>query len=115
MSTVPSLEKMLEAGMHFGHSSSKRHPKMSPYIFTDKKGVSIIDLTKSQQMLENALEFIKNLAAQKKLMLCVGTKKQVKRSMEEMAREIDMPYICEKWPGGALTNFAVFKRSIKKY
>jgi small subunit ribosomal protein S2 len=115
MTKIPSLEEMLAAGMHFGHSTSKWHPKMRPYIFTSKKGVNIIDLTKTGQMLESALEFMRNLTAEKKVILFVGTKKQVKNPMEEMAKEIEMPYICEKWPGGALTNFSVLKKSIKKY
>ncbi|MFW5888610.1 MAG: 30S ribosomal protein S2 [Patescibacteria group bacterium] len=115
MTKIPSLEEMLAAGMHFGHSTSKWHPKMKPYIFTSKKGVNIIDLTKTSQMLEEALEFMKNLTAEKKLILFVGTKKQVKHPMEETAKETGMPYICEKWPGGAITNFSILKRSIKKY
>ena len=115
MTNIPSLEEMLNAGMHFGHSTSKWHPQMAPYIFTAKRGVHIIDLTKSQQMLQNALEFMKNLASEKKVILFVGTKKQVKVPMEEVAKEIGMPYVTEKWPGGALTNFSVFKKSIKRY
>lgn len=115
MTKIPSLEEMLNAGMHFGHSTSKWHPKMAPYIFTSKRGVHIIDLTKTQQMLENALEFMKKLSSEKKVILFVGTKKQVKIPMEEMAKEVGMPYVTEKWPGGALTNFSIFKKSIKKY
>ena len=115
MAKIPSLKEMMNAGMHFGHSASKWHPNMKPYIFTVKKNVNIIDLTKSQQMLENALEFIKNLTSEKKVILFVGTKKQVKLPLEKMAQEVNMPYVTEKWPGGALTNFSMFRKSIKKY
>lgn len=115
MTQVPSLKEMLDAGMHFGHSKSKWNPKMAPYIFTSRNGVHIIDLTQSQTMLESALEFMKNLSAEKKQILFVGTKKQAKTRIAEVASEINMPYVAEKWPGGALTNFSVFKRSIKKY
>jgi small subunit ribosomal protein S2 len=88
---------------------------MEPYIFTSRNGVHIIDLTKSQEKLEVALEFIANLANEKKQVLFVGTKKQAKAKIAEIASEINMPYVNEKWPGGALTNFGVFRRSIKKY
>jgi small subunit ribosomal protein S2 len=115
MTKVPSLKEMLDAGMHFGHSKSKWNPKMEPYIFTSRNGVHIIDLTKSQEKLEVALEFIANLANEKKQVLFVGTKKQAKAKIAEIASEINMPYVNEKWPGGALTNFGVFRRSIKKY
>ncbi len=106
---------MLNAGKHFGHSKSKWHPKMEPYIFTSRKGVYIIDLTKTQEKLSQALEFIKNLSSESKNILFVGTKKQVKKPLKKLAEETGMPYITEKWLGGYLTNFPVIKKSIKKY
>lgn len=115
MTKIPSIEEMLKAGMHFGHQKSKWHPKMAPFIFTDRKGVHIIDLTKSQKMLEEALEFMKNLAKESKVILFVGTKSQVKVPMTKMAKEINMPYVTGKWLGGLLTNFGTIKKSIKKY
>lgn len=101
--------------MHFGHQTSKWHPKMEPFIFTSRKGVYIIDLTKTRTMLETALEFMKKLASEGKVILFVGTKNQVKKPMQAMAEEINMPYVSGKWLGGCLTNFLIIKKSIKKY
>jgi small subunit ribosomal protein S2 len=115
MAKLPTLEKMLEAGMHFGHSASKWHPKMKPYIFTERKGVYIIDLAKSQKMLGTALEFMENLTRESKTILFVGTKNQVKKDIKETAEAVGMPYISEKWSGGVLTNFAIFRKMINKY
>ncbi len=112
---IPKIEEMLEAGMHFGHSKSKWHPKMKKFIFDSRKGVYIIDLIKAQKSLENALNFLKNLTSEGKTVLFVGTKNQVKQPLKEMAKDIGMPYVVEKWLGGALTNFLVIKKIIKKY
>ena len=112
---IPKLEEMMKAGMHFGHRTNRWHPKMEPYIFTQKNGVYIINLEKSQEKLKEALEFMSSLIKEDKVVLFVGTKKQVKSSMKEMAQEIKSPYIAGKWLGGLLTNFAVIKKSIKKY
>jgi small subunit ribosomal protein S2 len=115
MAKLPTLEKMLEAGMHFGHSASRWHPKMKPYIFTERKGVYIIDLAKSQKMLATALEFMENLVRESKTILFVGTKNQVKKIMKETAEAVNQPYISEKWSGGVLTNFSIFRKMINKY
>jgi len=106
---------MLEAGMHFGHSVSKWHPKMKKYIFGDRNDIYIIDLAKSQKCLEEALSFMENLVKESKTILFVGTKNQVKKTLKEMSIEIGMPYVSEKWPGGLLTNFTVFKKMIKRF
>lgn len=115
MSKIPTIEEMLKAGMHFGHKTSKWHPKMAPFIFGTRSGVHIIDLAKSRQMLETALDFMGKFAAEGKTILFVGTKVQVKQPLKAMAEEIGMPYISEKWLGGTLTNFPVIKKMIKKY
>lgn len=115
MAKVPTLEEMLKAGMHFGHSTSKWHPKMEPYIYTSRNGVYIIDLSKSQKLLNDALEFMKKLTQENKNILFVGTKNQVKDTMKKMAIEVDMPYVVGKWLGGTITNFPVIKKTIKKY
>jgi len=106
---------MLKAGMHFGHRTSKWHPKMEPFIFGAHGGVHVIDLVKSRKMLESALDFMKKFAAEGKMILFVGTKMQVKKPMKDMAEEIGMPYVTEKWLGGCLTNFLIIKKLIKKY
>jgi len=113
--TIPSLETMLKAGMHFGHQTSRWHPKMKPYIHTKKNGIYIIDLVKTQKLLGEALEFINKIVLENKTILFVGTKSQVKNKLKELAIDIEMPYVHEKWLGGTLTNFSVIKKLIKKY
>ena len=115
MIKIPSIEEMLKAGMHFGHRTSKWHPKMEPFIFTARNGIHIIDLAKSRKLLESALEFIKKFAAEGKTILFVGTKMQVKEPLRKAAEASGMPYVKEKWMGGSLTNFSVIKKLIKKY
>lgn len=115
MANIPTIEQMLKAGMHFGHRTSKWHPKMEPFIFGARNGVHIIDLVKSRKMLEAALDFIKKFSAEGKVILLVGTKMQVKEPLKKIALEADMPYVKEKWMGGTLTNFSVIKKLIKKY
>ncbi|MCG2698651.1 30S ribosomal protein S2 [Candidatus Parcubacteria bacterium] len=112
---IPTLEEMLKAGMHFGHRTSKWHPKMKPFIFTSRKGVYIIDLVKTQKQLEKALDFIKQAAKDGASILFVGTKTQVKEPLKKMAQETRVPYVTERWLGGCLTNFSVIKKAIKKY
>ncbi len=112
---IPKLEEMMKAGMHFGHRTNRWHPKMEPFIFTKKNGIYIINLEKTQEKLEEALEFMVKLKKEDKTILFVGTKKQVRAPMKEMAEEIKAPYIVGKWLGGLLTNFSVIKKSIKKY
>ena len=112
---LPSVEDMLQAGMHFGHRSSKWHPKMKPYIFSARKGVHIIDLVKTREQLALAMNFISDLTAAGKTVLFVGTKPQVKGLMKKVAQEMNMPYVSEHWLGGTMTNFAIIKKSIRKY
>lgn len=115
MIKIPSIKKMLKAGMHFGHRTSKWHPKMAPFIFTKRNGVHIIDLIQTRSRMKDALEFMQKMKAEGKTILFVGTKTQVKKSLKRVAIEVSMPYICEKWMGGTLTNFPVIKKLIKKY
>ncbi len=115
MTKVPSIEKMLKAGMHFGHRTSKWHPKMEPFIFTKRNGVHIIDLIQTRKLMQEAIIFMQKMKTEGKTILFVGTKTQVKKPLKRIASEVGMPYICEKWMGGTLTNFLVIKKMIKKY
>jgi len=115
MNKIPSIEEMLKAGMHFGHRTSKWHPKCAPYIYDSRNGVHIIDLLKSRKMLAEALDYIKKITAEDKIIMFVGTKMQAKKTIERISQECGMPYVSEKWMGGCLTNFAVIKKVIKKY
>jgi small subunit ribosomal protein S2 len=115
MIKIPQLEDMLKAGMHFGHRTNRWHPKMKPFIFTAKNGIYIINLKRTQEKLQEALEFMVQLIAEGKNILFVGTKNQVSEPLKKMAVAISQPYIVGKWLGGYLTNFAVVKKSVKKY
>jgi len=115
MVKIPSIEEMLKAGMHFGHLASKWHPKMEPFIFGQRKGVYVINLEKTQRLLEEALLFIEQLSSENKTILLVGTKDQVKDRLAAKARELNLPYIQNRWLGGTLTNFSIIKKLINKY
>lgn len=115
MIKLPTIEEMINAGMHFGHRTNKWHPKMEQYIFSTRKGMYIIDLQKSQKKLGEALDFMSKLIQEGKNILFVGTKNQVKGPMKEMAEKTGMPYVVGKWLGGTLTNFSVIRKSIRKY
>lgn len=115
MQNLPSLEELLKAGAHFGHRTNRWHPKMKQFIFTSKNGVYIIDLKKTQEQLGIALDFMTKLISEGKSILFVGTKNQVAEPLKKMAMTIEQPYIVGKWLGGFLTNFAVVKKSVKKY
>lgn len=115
MPKTPTLEELLKAGLHFGHRASRWHPKMKPYIFTKRDNIHIIDLEKTQKLLDEALGAISKLAKESKTILFVGTKDHVKEHIKGLAKETGMPYAHEKWLGGTLTNFSVIKKLIKKY
>lgn len=115
MVTLPKMEEMLKAGTHFGHRTNRWHPKMKQFIFGEKNGIYIIDLSKTQEQMKEALEFVQGLVKEEKSILFVGTKSQVKEPMKKMAEVTSMPYIVGKWLGGYLTNFVVVKKSVKKY
>lgn len=114
MYKLPTLEELLEAGVHFGHQVRRGHPRMKPYIYGAKEGVHIIDLTKSEQLLKEACEFVFNLGKEGKVLLFVGTKKQAKPIVEELAKSLQAPYLVARWMGGFLTNFEEIKKNIKK-
>ena len=108
------IEEMFRAGAHYGYSKSRRHPSTSPYIFTTKNGVDIINIEKTYDLLEKALEEVKKCAELGKTILFVGTKAEARQQIVEVALSLNMPYVNERWVGGALTNFPEIKKRIAR-
>lgn len=108
------FDDLLDAGVHFGHLKRKWNPNMSPYIFSEKKGIHIIDLNKTIVKLDQACSTLKNFAKSGKKILFIATKKQAKDIVAEKVKEINMPYVTERWFGGMLTNFATIRKAVKK-
>lgn len=106
------IEKMFKAGAHYGYSKTRRHPSVSSYIYATKNKGDIINLEKTSVLLENAALFIKNLGAQNKIILFVGTKPEAKVTIREIAESLAMPYVVERWIGGTLSNFTEIKKRI---
>jgi len=109
-----SMRQMLEAGVHFGHQTRYWHPKMAPYIFGDRNKIHIINLEKTVPLYEEALNFIGSLAAKKKNILFVGTKRPAQNVIEEEAKRCGRPYVNQRWLGGMLTNYKTIRQSIKR-
>jgi len=109
-----NFDDLLNAGVHFGHLKRKWNPNMAPYIFMERNGIHIIDLHKTIKKIEEVQYTLKNLAKSGKKILFVGTKKQAKDIIAEKAKEINMPYVIERWSGGMLTNFPTIRKAIKK-
>jgi len=109
-----TYNELLEAGVHFGHLTRKWNPKMAPYIFMERNGIHIIDLNKTLVSVEEAAAAIKQVVKSGRRVLFVATKKQAKDIIAEAAAKVNMPYVCERWLGGMLTNFATVRKSIKK-
>lgn len=107
-------QQLLNAGVHFGHLRKKWNPKMLPYIFTEKKGIHIIDLNKTVESLQETAAALKSIARSGKKIMFVATKKQAKEIVSECAKRINMPYATERWLGGMLTNFNTVRKSVKK-
>jgi small subunit ribosomal protein S2 len=107
-------EALLEAGCHFGHLKRKWNPSMAPYIFMEKNGIHIIDLNKTMVKLDAASEALKQIAKSGKKILFVATKKQAKDVVANSVKNLNMPYVTERWPGGMLTNFATIRKAVKK-
>jgi small subunit ribosomal protein S2 len=107
---VISMKQLLEAGVHFGHQTRRWNPKMARYIFTERNGIYIIDLQKTVKKVEEAYNFVRELAANGGKMLFVGTKKQAQESVKEEAERTGHYYINQRWLGGTLTNFATIKK-----
>lgn len=114
MSVKIDMKELLEAGAHFGHKTSRWHPKMSEYIHSKRQDVHIINLEKTVDGIEAALPAITKVIKDGKKILFVGTKKQLKNLVKEAAESVDMPYVTERWIGGTLTNVETINRQIKK-
>jgi small subunit ribosomal protein S2 len=114
MAVEVDIKALLEAGVHFGHKTSRWHPKMAPFIHSKRQDSHIIDLTKTVEGLDKALPFLTKVAASGKQVLFVGTKKQAKDAVKEAAEKAGQPYVTERWIGGMLTNVATVTAQIKK-
>ena len=112
MPDTATIKELLEAGAHFGHQTSRWHPRMKKYIFTKRNGIHIIDLEQTASMLDRACQFIKELVAEGGKILFVGTKKQAQDIIEEEATRCGMYYINQRWIGGVLTNFSTIQSRI---
>lgn len=107
------LEEMMKAGIHLGHARGKNNPSMKAFIFGVRNNVSVIDLTKTQEGLQKALEFIKKVTARSGLVLLVGTRPAARKIIKEVAEKTRMPYLTERWIGGSLTNFKVISKRVE--
>lgn len=112
--SVISMKQLLEAGVHFGHQTRRWNPKMAPYIFTERNGIYIIDLQKTVKKVDEAYNFIRDVAAEGKDVLFVGTKKQAQEAIQEEAERVGMHFVNNRWLGGMLTNFQTIKSRIAR-
>jgi len=109
-----SMKMLLESGVHFGHQTRRWNPKMRPFIFTERNGIHIIDLQQTVRRLDEAMDWVRDLAARGGEVLFVGTKKQAQDSIREEATRAGMPYVNQRWLGGMLTNFQTIQTRIKR-
>lgn len=112
--TVPTMQELLEAGVHFGHKVSRGHPKMKPFIYGAREGVHIIDLAKSEEYLKTAIDFAFNLGKSNKTLLVVATKKQAKEIVDPLVKDAGSFYVTSHWVGGILTNFDEIRKNFNK-
>ena len=111
---VISMKQLLEAGVHFGHQTRRWNPKMAPYIFAQRNGIHIIDLSKTVYKVDDAYEFVKSVAAEGKNVLFVGTKKQAQAAVKDEAERCGMFYVNERWLGGMLTNYKTISQRVRR-
>lgn len=109
-----NFKDLLDAGVHFGHLKRKWNPKMAPYIFMENNGIHIIDLHKTVVKIDEAAAAVKQIAKSGRKILFVATKKQAKDIVAERVKQVNMPYVTERWPGGMLTNFPTIRKAVKK-
>lgn len=111
---VVSMKQLLEAGVHFGHQTRRWNPKMAKFIFTERNGIYIIDLQKTVGKVDEAYNFLREVASQGEVILFVGTKKQAQEAIKEEALRANMFFVNERWLGGMLTNFKTIETRIKR-
>ncbi len=111
---VVTMKQLLESGVHFGHQTRRWNPKMKPYIFTERNGIYIVDLQQTVKMVEVAHNFVRDLVAEGKEVLFVGTKKQAQETVKKEAERCGMPFVNQRWLGGMLTNFQTINRRVKR-
>jgi small subunit ribosomal protein S2 len=109
-----TIEKMFEAGAHYGYSKTRRHPSVSSFVHTTKNRTDIINLEKTNEMLKKASEFVKTLGSKNKTILFVGTKPEAKEIIKTVASSLNMPFVTERWIGGTLSNFGEIKKRINE-
>jgi len=109
-----NFKELLDAGVHFGHLKRKWNPAMAPYIFMERNGIHIIDLERTIDKIDEAASAMKQIARSGKKILFVATKKQAKEIVAEKVKQVNMPYVTERWPGGMLTNFPTIRKAVKK-
>jgi len=111
---VVSMKELLESGVHFGHQTRRWDPRMKPFIYTQRKGIHILDLQKTVEYVERAYNYVKEQVSKGGIVLFVGTKKQAQEAIEKEANRCDMPYVNNRWLGGTLTNFSTIMKSKQK-
>ena len=109
-----TLRQLLEAGVHFGHQTSRWNPRMRPYIYAARNGIHIIDLQQTQAKLDEAMAYVRDLVAGGQKIMFVGTKKQAQDIIEEVCKRTRQPYVIHRWMGGMLTNFSVIQRRLRR-
>lgn len=112
--SLPTIQEMLDAGVHFGHLTKRWNPKMRPYILTESNGIYVLDLEKTQAGLKKAVDAVRRVRAQGRSVLFVGTKKTLKDAVREEALRAGQFHVTERWLGGMLTNFPTVRKSIKR-
>ncbi len=112
--SVIYMKQLLEAGVHFGHQTRRWNPKMAPYIYTERKGIYIIDLKQTLGFFEKAYEVVRDVASKGGTVLFVGTKKQAQEVIEREAKKCGMPFVNHRWVGGLLTNFSTIRRRVER-
>lgn len=108
------IKELIDSGVHFGHLTRKWNPNMAPFVYTERKGIHIIDLYKTAAKIDEAQAALTKIAASGRKILFVATKKQAKDIVADKAKSVNMPYITERWPGGMLTNFVTIRKAVKK-